>query len=152
MMTSYIYVYKHLVAMHTQCNQLSACPQLQEWVLFAFPEVLPFHQKVAPQWHSPPLFVDQFFYSVSSSFFCTNKKIQKEVCWMDGDDEETSSGSLSHIVAQEDDVVCGKNAKQEERSFKVMRRERMCLRVCLIWPAMMVVAWRLTWFLSTYSP
>lgn len=54
---------------------------------------------------------------LSLIFFCTNRKIQKEVVvllLLDGDGEESDSGSVSDVVAQEDDVVCGAEKRKNQ--------------------------------------
>lgn len=46
---------------------------------------------------------------ILESYFGIRKKIQKEVALVFGGDEEGeegSSGSVSHVIAQENDVVC----------------------------------------------
>lgn len=53
---------------------------------------------------------------ILESYFGIKKKIQKEVALVfggDEDGEEGPSGSVSHVIAQENDVVCRKSKRNQ---------------------------------------
>lgn len=61
---------------------------------------------------------------VLESYFGIKKKIQKEVALVFGRDEkgegeEGPSGSVSHVITQENDVVCRESKRIREENIRV---------------------------------